>query len=152
MAGISGKVTNFLAKATGAAGLALIAYDAHSVGKRESYEMEKTHKTEWLKNNYLNDMKFNSQSEVEREVKRQIFNFNLNENITGVFTSIVGYLKGFGSIFVENIIPLGLAVGTFVGKKGGRNLISKFSALGLLAYGGISLVQEIFGIGKSRNY
>jgi len=70
----------------------------------------------------------------------------LDENLSGFFTGIGGYVKGFTSMLVTNIVPAALSVGAILTK----GLASKLCGAGLLAYGGIFLAQEIFGIGKEK--
>lgn len=143
-------VLNILTKATGAVGAGLILYDAHHAGKIHASAYEKNHKSGQLSELYLDDLRLDSPSVVKAKAKSHIFKFFLDENASGFFTNIIGYVKGFGSMLESNILPLGLALGTFIGSKGIRGGISKFCGVGLLAYGGIFLAQEIFGIGKSR--
>lgn len=139
-------VLNFLTKSVGVAGLGLIAYDAHHAGKIYAPMYEKNHKAEQLSERYLDELKLDSPSVVKEATKKRIFRFFIDENISGFFTTIGGYCKGFGSMLVDNIAPLALAGGTFIGK----GIFSKLCGAGLLAYGGIFLLQEFFGIGKAK--
>lgn len=148
-------VLNFLTKSVGVAGLGLIAYDAHHAGKIYAPMYEKNHKAEQLSERYLDDMKLDSPSVVKEAAKKRIFNFFVDENISSFFTTIAGYCKGFGSMLVNHVIPFGLAIGTLclggIKGKGFGGALSKFCGAGLLAYGSIFLLQEIFGIGKSKS-
>lgn len=139
-------IGNILTKSLGVAGLALIAYDAHNAGKIEASMNEKHAKSDNIEEHFLNDMKLDSNSTVKSLTKKGIFKYYLDENFSGFFTNIGGYFKGFTSMLVNNVIPFGLAVGTVLTK----GLASKAFGVGLLAYGGIFLLQEIFGIGKSK--
>lgn len=143
-------VSNFLAKAAGVTGLALIAYDSHRAGQVMAPMTEREHKSGNLSEHYFEDMKLENTSAVKSEVKKRIFNFYLDEHISDFFATTAGYLKGFGMTFVNNVVPFGLAVGTFFGKKGARNLFSKTCAIGLVGYAGITLLQDAFGIGKAK--
>lgn len=148
------RISNFLATATGVAGLGLVVYDAHKSGKVAAPRQAKNNKAESLTDHYMNDMKLESHSEVQSGVKKRIFQFWADENITTFFDSAAGYIKGAISSLVSNVIPFGLAVGTILGsmlgKKGGNHIVSKFGALGLLTCGGVFVLQEMFGIGKSH--
>jgi hypothetical protein len=137
-------VTNFLTKSLGTAALGLIAYDAHHSGAMESSKYEKNHKAETLEEHYFNDMKLNSPSVIEAGVKKEIFKHQVDEDFSGFFLSIAGYIKGAASMLIKHFIPLSLAAGTVITK----GTFSKFCGAGLLAYGGIFLVQEMFGVGK----
>lgn len=143
-------VLNVIAKVAGGIGLGLIAIDAHCAGRIRASSNEKNHKADSLEKRHMEDMKLDSPSVVESAVKKRIFQYSLDENATGFFHNIGGYLKGFGSMFVSHAIPFALAIGTFVGSRGIRGGFSKFCGAGLIAYGGAFLLREIFGIGKSK--
>jgi len=144
---MSSGVLNILTKATGAVGAGLILYDAHNAGKIKAPMYEKNHKAEQLSERYLDDMKLDSPSVVKAKAKHHIFKFFVDENISEFFTTINGYCKGFGSMLVNNIIPFVFSLGALLSRNG---FISKFCGAGLLAYGGMFLAQEMFGIGKSK--
>jgi len=151
---MSMNVSNILTKTVGVIGLSLVAYDAHVAGKIESHAAPKNHKSEVLAEHYMDELKLDSPSVVKQHVKKGLFKYFLDENISEFFTGVGGYISGFSSMLVSNVIPFGLAVGTLMGKKDGHFLrsqgFSKFCGAGLLAYGGIFLAQELFGIGKSK--
>lgn len=140
------KISSVLAKGAGVAGLALIGIDANSAGRAESSKFEKNHKSEALVEHYLADTKLESPSIVKSAVKKRIFQYNVDENFSGFFTSITGYLKGFNSMLVDNVIPLGLSAGALLTK----GVASKMFGVGLLVYGGVFLLQEAFGVGKAK--
>lgn len=144
---LSGKVTNVLAKTAGVVGLGLVLIDAHTAGKIEAPKNEKNIKTEALTEHYLNDMSLDSPSVVKSAVKKKIFNFYADEHFTDFFTNAGGYINGFSSMLVKNVVPLGLSIGTLLAPKG---IITKLFGAGLVVYGGIFLLQEMFGIGKSH--
>lgn len=141
---VNSGVVNFLTKSVGVATLGLVAYDAHVAGKIEAPKYEKNHKAESLEEHYFNDMKLDSPSIVKSAVKKEIFKHHVDENLSGFFTSGIGYFNGAFSMLARDFIPLGLAAGTIATK----GIFSKFCGAGLLAYGGIFLLQEVFGIGK----
>lgn len=146
MAALSGNITNYLAKAVGIGGLALVGYESHCVGKMQAVNTGKSIKADTLSKQYLENMRMDSPSVIRQEVKRQIFNFHAEEGFTDFFTNIAGYVKGFGSMLITNIVPLGLSAGAVMTK----GFFSKMFGAGLLAYGGIFLAQEFFGIGKNH--
>lgn len=139
-------IANVITKSIGVAGLGLIAYDAHCAGKITGPMREKEHKAENLEGQFFNGMNLDSNSAVKAETKKRIFKYFLDENVSGFFTTTAGYLDGFATNLVSNVVPLGLAVGTVLTK----GKVSKCFGAGLLAYGGIFLLQEMFGIGKPK--
>lgn len=146
----SSTVLNILAKTAGAISLGLIAYDAHTVGRVKGIAFEKNWKADELNKLHERNLKIDSPSATKLAIRKNIFRVFLDENVTGFFTTLAGYFGGFFSMVIDNIIPFGLALGTFIGSKGPRGVISKFCGAGLLAYGGIFLLKEIFGIGKDK--
>ncbi len=145
MAGITNIATGLLAKAVGLGGLALIAVESHNNGKMQSKNLESNIKTNSLKKHLIENTKLDSPSTIKAGIKRQIFNFHTEENFTSFFSSMAGYFGGAGYMLANNVIPLTLSAVTVFTK----GTLSKFSAAGLIAYGGIYLFQEFFGIGKS---
>lgn len=143
---VSGKITNYLAKAVGIGGLALVGYESHSYGKLQATNFAKNVKTDTLTKHLIEDTKLDTPSAVRNGFKKQIFNFHMEEGFSDFFTNIAGYAKGFSTMLVSNVIPLGLSAATVMTK----GLASKMFGAGLVAYGGIYLLQEIFGIGKSH--
>lgn len=142
------RTTNILTKVVGGSAAALCLYSSHVYGKIKASENAKEHKADTITERYLDDMKLDSPSITKMKAKEGIFRYFVDEDLSGFFKSIGGYGKGFATMAVSNVIPLGLAAGTFIGSQGIKGKVSKFCGAGLLAYGGIFLLQEIFGIGK----
>lgn len=138
-------VTNILTKTLGYGTLALVAYDSHTLGKIEAASHPQKVKASELAGAYMHDLSQETPSVVQSKVKESIFKLRLNENISPFFTGIYGYCKGFGKMLVNNVVPLGLALGTVV-----KNPFSKFFGIGLAIYGGIYLIQNAFGIGSKH--
>lgn len=146
LTGIKG--SNILAKAAGVTAMALVAYDSHHFGKEKANEVEKETKSDSLEDQMFNTMKLDSPSEIKASVKNKIFHLKTDEVLTGPFVRFKGYCEGVGEMLINNVIPLGLALGTMVGnlKSGGiKGGVSKLSALGLAAYGITYLISEGFG-------
>lgn len=139
------KFADILAKTAGIAGLGYVAYDSHLTAKIESGKMQKDIKSDSIENHYLNDMKSDNSSILQSTIKRRITDFYMDENISSPFTRVGGYIKGFSSMLVNNVVPLGLSVGAIIAPKG---IVSRMFGVGLLAYGGFFLAQEFLGIGK----
>lgn len=132
-----------LTKAAGIIGLGLVGYDIHKTGIHHANMNMNEIKASSLSKQYMEELATDSPSVLKQELRHKLFHFNLEENISGVFTSFMGYLKGVEEMVVHNAIPAVLAVGALI-----KNPLSKYCALGLLGYGGLVLAQEIFGIGK----
>ena len=141
-------IFNVLPKVAGGLGLALVAYDSHTAGKINGPAYEKSANTAAIEDAYLEHLKLGSPSATKSEFQKQLFKFKMDENISPFFSHIKGYFGGFCSMLVDNVIPLGLSLGALLSRKGG--LLSKAFGIGLVAYGGIFVMQEILGIGKSK--
>lgn len=135
---------DILTKAAGIIGLGLVGYDSHKTAMFNSAMSTKEIKSNSLTRHYMEDLSIDSPSVVKNRVREGLFRFNLEENISGFFTSIAGYIKGFATMLMHNIIPTGLALGAII-----KNPVSKYCAIGLVAFGGMCLFQEIFGTGKA---
>lgn len=143
----STSISTLAVKAAGLAGIGAIAWDAHSHAKAKGAMTERNEKTDSLTKSYMGQFKSDSASFVKDSVKKRLFAFEADENVSGFFTNLKGYVGGFASMLIDDVVPLGLSLGALVAPKG---LISKGFGLGLIAYGGVFLAQEFFGIGKAR--
>lgn len=139
------KFADVLAKTAGIAGLAYVAYDSHKAARVEATKVQKDMKSESIEDHYLSDMKLDSPSVVKSNIKKRITEFSLDENISSPFTAAAGYVKGFSSMLVNNVVPLGLSAGALIAPKG---ILSRLFGIGLVVYGGIFLAKEIFGVDK----
>jgi hypothetical protein len=145
-------VVNVLTKAVGITGLGLVAYDSHTAGKIESSSYQKQVKASSITNTYMDTLTLDSPSIVQSKVKNKFFKLKTDENLSDFFTGIIGYAKGFASMTVSSIIPLALSLGTLVKSKTSAigKMVSRASAVGLVAYCGIFLGREVMGIGKPK--
>lgn len=143
MASVS-KIPNILVKTVGVAGLGLVGYDSYIAARIHSEAYSKDAKANLITRAYFDDLALDHPSVIKRNLKKGIFHYTMDENITGFFNGIAGGVKGAVSMLVHNWIPATLAAGTFVGK----GIFSKCSAVGLVGYGLMVLAQEVFGIGK----
>lgn len=139
------KIADILAKGAGIAGLGYVAYDSHLAAKIESTKNHKDIKSDAIENHYLSDMKSENSSVIQSKIKKRVTDFYMDENISDPFTRAAGYIKGFSSMLVNNVVPLGLSAGALIAPKG---IVSRMFGVGLLVYGGIFIAQEFLGIGK----
>lgn len=138
------KIPNLLTKTIGAIGLGLVGYDSYVAARIQSEDYSKNAKTNWMERSYFDEITLDHPSVVKRNLKKGIFHYTMDENITGFFNGVTGGVKGATAMFLHNWIPTLLALGTFVGK----GIFSKGCAAGLVGYGLMVLAQEILGIGK----
>ncbi|MBQ8669596.1 hypothetical protein IJ472_07430 [bacterium] len=136
----------YLVKGVGIAALGLVAYDSHYVGKiqADKYATEKDAKAAAY---FLNNMQYaNDLSPVRGKIKKTAYEMELDQGWRRFFNLGIGYIKGFCSMLVSNVVPLGLGLATVLGK--GKT--SKFGAIGLGIYAVGSIIKNAFGIGVPR--
>lgn len=146
-AAIKANPGTYLIKGVGAAALGLMAYDSHVAGRIEADSYQKKKNAGASLNAYENTTRLAKPSAIQASLKKTLFNFEQDNNFRGFINSGIGYLKGFGSMLVSNIIPLGLGVATAVTK----GLPQKICAGALGAYGLVTFMQDICGVGN-KNY
>lgn len=139
-------VTTLIINAAGLAGIGAVAWDAHSHAKTKGAMMERKHKTDSLTSGFINNLSSDSSSAVKTIAKKRLFAYEADENVSGFFTNTKGYVTGLASMLLDDAIPLGLSLGAVMSK----GIISKGFGLGLIAYGGMFLAQEFFGMGKNH--
>ena len=137
-------IGNIAARATGVAALGVTAYDAHVLGKLQADVYSQSNEADRLTAAAYNNNYLDTPSAVMGKVKKGIFKFQVDNSIFMPFDAVIGYVKGFASSCVNSVIPGLLGLGALFGGK----VSSKFSALGLLVYGGYKIFQEGFGIGR----
>ena len=150
MVKILGKIKNYipsasmaLARGVGLAGLGVVAYDAHYVGKMKSdfFASERDAKTAQY---YLNNSNYlDSLSKSKEKVKNWAYNTNLDNTWRRFINEGVGYVYGFTSMLISHVIPLGLGLTALLTK--GKT--SKISAGALAVYGAVKFVKNFFGLG-----
>lgn len=143
---LKGNTGKYLAKGVGVAALGLVGYDAHNIGKMQAdfYASEKDAKaTAYYLNNtlYSNDM-----SAVRDSVKNTAYEMELDQGWRRFFNLGIGYVKGFTSMLVSHVIPLGLGAGALLAK----GKASKICAGAFGIYAMCKVVKDFFGIGTPR--
>lgn len=142
----TGKPSNIIAKAAGAAGLAMVAYDAHVIGRitADTYASERdAAATSFYVNN---SMYSTNMSAIQDGIKQKALDMQLNQGWRRFFNTGIGYVKGFTSMLTEHVVPLGLGLATLLTK----GKASKICAGGLGIYAAYELIRNFFGIGVPR--
>ena len=94
---------------------------------------------------YINTLSQDTSSATKAAIKKKYFGLTADENLSGFFTGIAGYISGCGSMIANNVIPLAMSAGAII-----KNPLSKVCGAGLLAYGGLFIGREVLGIGKPK--
>lgn len=138
-----GNLTSIATKGIGLVGLGAITYDAHRLGKIKSSEYRKSCTSKSLLDSFTNTGANKNPSSITAKIKNAFFNYKINNQginaVKGFFNSIVGYVKGFGTMLVSDTIPLVLSAATVITK----GLPSKISAGALLAYSAVRTAKEV---------
>lgn len=135
-----------LTKGVGLAALGLVAYDAHYIGKIQAdlYSSEKdANSTAYFLNN---TMYSSNMSKIQDRVKNASYEMELDQGWKRFINSGIGYVKGFTSMLVNHVVPLGLGLGALLAK----GKASKICAGGLGIYAGYEFLKNFFGIGTPK--
>lgn len=140
-------VPKILAKATGVAALGMVAYDANYVGKMQA-DLYASERDAANTNYYLNNTMYSdSMSKLGSNVKDAAYKMELDQGWRRFFNVGIGYVKGFTSMLINHVVPLGLGLGALLTK----GKASKGFALATVAYGLAKGVKNFFGIGTPPN-
>ena len=140
---VKNNFSKYLVKSVGAAALGVVAYDAHIIGKLQSDIYSKSKDADACMNTFNNTQYLSSPSMTTSHLKDSVHKFETDSNFRHFINSAVGYFKGFGSMLIDSVVPLGLGLGALCGK----GWVGKGSAIGLGAYGVIKLFKDVLGFG-----
>lgn len=136
-------VIKYLTKGAGAAALGVVGYDAHIVGKLQSDTYSKSKDANACMQTYSNTQYLSSPSMTTSALKDKVNDFEMDSNFRHFINSGIGYFKGFGSMLVDSVVPLGLGIGAAFAK----GKVAKGSAIGLGIYAGIKFFKDVLGFG-----
>ncbi len=142
----SGVVTG-LTRVTGLAAIGMSCYNAHVIGKLEADTFSQSREADRVCDAAYNSVYLEKPNTTMSKMKDSIFKFQLENNFFMPINSVRGYLGGFFSNIVNNIVPFSLGVVALVAK---GKFIPRTSALGLALYGGYQILKEGFGIGHAN--
>ena len=134
-------IVKYAAKGAGVAALGIVAYDAHVVGKLQSDIYSKTKDAEACMQTFSNTQYLSSPSVTTSNLKKSVFNLEVESNLRHFINSGIGYFKGFGSMLIDSVVPFTLGLTALCGK----GKWSKGSAIGLGIYAGVKLFKDILG-------
>ncbi|MBE7712631.1 MAG: hypothetical protein E7Z87_02680 [Cyanobacteria bacterium SIG26] len=141
-----GPTSQIIAKTAGLAGLGLVAYDAHHIGKVNA-DLYASHRDAVATDYYVNNSMYSTNmSKVQDGIKTKALEMQLNQGWRRFFNTGIGYIKGFGSMIVEHIIPVGLSVAALLTK----GKASKICAGGLGIYAAYEVIRNFFGFGVPK--
>ena len=132
-----------LTSGVGVLGLGFIGYDAHYYGKIKSdlYASEKDAASAAY---YLNnDMYVTSMSKTEEKVRDLSLKMELGHGWKRFINSAIGYVRGFFTMLISHVVPLGLSLGAIMAP----GKWNKVCAGGLGLYGLYEFVKNFFGFG-----
>lgn len=138
--------TNFvkyLPKPIALGALGVVAYDSHIVGKLQSDVYSKSKDADACAETFSNTQYLSSPSMTTSKLKDGIHRFEMESNARHFVNSAIGYFKGFGSMLIDSVVPLGLGMGALLGK----GSIAKASTIGLGIYAGFKFFKDVMGFG-----
>jgi len=138
----------YLAKGAGAVALAIVAKDAHTLGKINADAYAKTQDAKACRDAYVNTMYLSEPSITTSKAKNFMFNLQIQDNVRHFVNSAIGYFKGFGSMLVNTVVPLTLSIGALAAK---NNKVAGGFGIGIAAYGVIRFFKDVLGMGHSND-
>lgn len=143
---LKGNPGKYLTKGVGLAALGLVGYDAHNIGKMQA-DLYASEKDALATSYYLNNTLYsNNMSAIRDSIKNSAYEMELDQGWRRFFNLGIGYVKGFTSMLVSHVVPLGLGAGALFAK----GKIAKFSAAALGIYGLCKFTKDFFGLGSPR--
>ena len=143
LSSVKNNFSKYVIKGAGVAALGVIGYDAHVLGKLQSDVYSKSKDADACMDAYSNTQYLTSPSITASNLKKGVFNFEVESNFRHFVNSALGYFKGFGTMLIDSVVPLGLGLGALFGK----GIVGKGSAIGLGAFVGIKFVKDVLGFG-----
>lgn len=140
---ISDNCIKYICKGAGVAALAMVGYDSHVMGKLQADVDAKSKDADACYDYFNNTQYLSTPSQTISNAKNGVYKLELDNNYRTFFNSGFGYVKGALSTMVSHVIPFGLGLGALLGK----GMVSKGSAIGLGAYGIITLFKDVLGFG-----
>lgn len=145
---IKGNYGKYLAKTVGVGALGMIGYDAHILGLLQSDSYSKTRDAEACIARATDTMYLSQPSAINASLKKSMLHLEEQQNWRSFVNSTLGYFKGIVTSLVSNVVPLGLGLLTVLASK---NSVAKTGGWLLGAYGGISLLKDVFGVGNPKD-
>lgn len=139
----------YLAKGAGALALGIVAYDSHTLGKINSDAYAKTQDAKACINSYNNTMFMADPSITTSKAKNFLLDLQIQDNVRHFVNSAIGYFKGFGSMLINSVVPLGLGLGAILSK---NNKVAGGFGIGLAAYGVIKFLKDVCGLGHPNYF
>lgn len=136
----------YIKKGVGLAALGLVGYESNYIGKIEA-DRYATEKDALATSFYLNNTMYNNTlSPVSQGIKQTAYEMELDQGWRRFINLGIGYVKGFGSMLISNVVPLGLGLTTLLAK--GKTSTVSAVALGIYATG--KFIKNFFGLGVPR--
>lgn len=162
---IGSVVGKYAIKAAGAAGLGLLAYDAHKRGVRYGVINKNKKDFDALDYYYENSRNLPTGSHVNMKLKDKLFKWELRNDLRGFVNKGLGYVSGFCSMVVEDLVPIGLSAAALF-MKGSKKIPaptaldptamksvmtnrSKVAGIALGAYALYAFAKNVCGFGVS---
>ena len=143
---LQGNTEKYLTKGAGVAGMGLVGYESHNIGKMQAdlYASESDAKNSAF---YLNNTLYSNDMSLIRDgIKNSAYEMELDQGWRRFFNLGIGYVKGFTSMLVSNVIPFGLGAGALFTK--GKTAKLCAGALGIYALG--IFIKDFFALGTPK--
>lgn len=139
----SDDVVKYLVKGAGIAALGVVGYDAHIIGKIQADTYSKSKDADACMETFSNTQQLSSPSKTTAAMKDKVHQLEMDSNFRHFVNSGLGYFKGFGSMLIDSVVPLGLGLGAVLAK----GKVATASAIGIGIYGVIKFFKDVLGFG-----
>ena len=136
---------NIVCKTVGITALSAVLYDSAKIGKAISINSTNAKQADTFESIEASRRTTTNVSPVTNMVQNRVAKLRMDNPIRPAIYRVKGYVKGFLTGLGMNIIPVSLAAMAIAGK----GAFAKIGAWGCAIYGALTVLKEIFGIGKS---
>lgn len=143
LSSVKNNFAKYAIKGAGVAALGVVGYDAHVLGKLQSDVYSKSKDADACMESYSNTQYLTCPSITASKLKKSVFNFEVDGNLRHFVNSAIGYFKGFGTMLIESVVPLGLGLGALLGK----GMVAKGSTIGLGIFACVKIIKDVLGFG-----
>lgn len=136
-----------LVKGVGIGALGIVAWDANVYGKLRADQYAKTKDADYMTKAVTNTLFESDPSIVTAKIKEERLKLSMGENFRHFFNRGIGYIGGFVSQTINNVIPFALGMATLLTK----GKWAKGFAIATGLYGVAVILKDGFGLGHSND-
>ena len=138
----------YLCKGAAIGTLGLLAYDANFLGKLQADTYAKSKDAKHCIKATTNTLFLDEPSKIDSDIRNTALHVETDQNARQFFNTAIGYVKGFTTSLVNNVIPFAISMVTLLASK---KPVWKIGGFSLLGFGIYKVLKEACGIGSSKD-